>query len=291
MTKGSNMSRRDLVIVGAPRSGTNMLRDVLVTLPGFSTWPCDEINYIWRHGNARFPSDELTPDMVTDRSRRYIRRAFDRLARKDRADVVVEKTCANTLRVAYVESVLDQPFYVNIVRDGLDAVGSARLRWTADLDVGYLAAKTRYVPASDLPVYAAKYGVARVRRLLSRERAMPSWGPRLHDMDRIVSEHDLNEVCAIQWQRCVDSSARDLARIDQGRVVNLRYETFVRNPSEGVAEILDQLGRTVSTNDLAVATGRVRASSVGKGRAQLGDQEAERIRHLMEPTLAQHGYS
>ena len=41
-----------VVIIGAARSGTNMLRDVLVKLPGVGTWPCDEINYIWRHGNA-----------------------------------------------------------------------------------------------------------------------------------------------------------------------------------------------------------------------------------------------
>ena len=46
---------RDVVIIGAPRSGTNMLRDVLTSLPGFATWPCDEINLIWRHGNRDLP--------------------------------------------------------------------------------------------------------------------------------------------------------------------------------------------------------------------------------------------
>ena len=32
--------------------GHNMLRDVLTKLPGVATWPCDEINYIWRHGTV-----------------------------------------------------------------------------------------------------------------------------------------------------------------------------------------------------------------------------------------------
>ena len=49
----------DIIIIGAPRSGTNMLRDVLTALPGFETWPCDEINLAWRHGNRALPSDEL----------------------------------------------------------------------------------------------------------------------------------------------------------------------------------------------------------------------------------------
>ena len=40
-----------VIVVGTGRSGTNMLRDALCVLPGFDTWPCDEGNYIWRHGN------------------------------------------------------------------------------------------------------------------------------------------------------------------------------------------------------------------------------------------------
>ena len=48
-----------VIIIGAPRSGTNILRDVLTSFDGICTWPCDEINYIWRHGNAKYPSDEL----------------------------------------------------------------------------------------------------------------------------------------------------------------------------------------------------------------------------------------
>ena len=56
------MVARPMVIVGAGRSGTNVLREVLCSFPGFSTWPCDEINYIWRHGNRGAPTDELTPD-------------------------------------------------------------------------------------------------------------------------------------------------------------------------------------------------------------------------------------
>ena len=59
------MQNMDLVIIGAPRSGTNMLRDVLTSFDGIGTWPCDEINYIWRHGNVRYPSDEIPADRAT----------------------------------------------------------------------------------------------------------------------------------------------------------------------------------------------------------------------------------
>ena len=40
------LGAKPVVIIGAPRSGTNMLRDVLCDWPGVVTWPCDEINLI-----------------------------------------------------------------------------------------------------------------------------------------------------------------------------------------------------------------------------------------------------
>ena len=35
-----------LIIIGAARSGTNIVRDTLVHVPGWKTWNCDEINLI-----------------------------------------------------------------------------------------------------------------------------------------------------------------------------------------------------------------------------------------------------
>ena len=42
-----------LIIIGAGRSGTNILRDSLCKVDGVVTWNCDEINPLWRHGNIR----------------------------------------------------------------------------------------------------------------------------------------------------------------------------------------------------------------------------------------------
>src|SRR5699024_12209800 len=121
----SSQGHLPVVIIGAPRSGTNMLRDVLCSLDHVATWPCDEINYIWRHGNLRYPSDELPPKRATVPVRRYIRRQFDWVMRRYGVRYVVEKTCANSLRVPFVDAVVPEAKYVFIRRDGLDAVGSA----------------------------------------------------------------------------------------------------------------------------------------------------------------------
>ena len=58
-------------IIGAPRSGTNMLRNILTNFDGVKTWPCDEINYILRHGNVRHPSDEFGVEHATPEVKQY----------------------------------------------------------------------------------------------------------------------------------------------------------------------------------------------------------------------------
>ena len=154
-----------VIIIGAPRSGTNMLRDILTSLPNVTTWPCDEINTIWRHGNVQHPSDEFTPAMARPEVSYYIQSQFDWIARKNCAHWVVEKTCANSLRVGFVDRIIPEAKYIFIRRDGLDSVCSALKRWTATLDIPYLARKARFVPFTDVPHYAFGYLCNRMYRL------------------------------------------------------------------------------------------------------------------------------
>src|SRR5690606_6118161 len=156
------MEVQKLIIIGALRSGTNMLRDVLTSFDGVETWPCDEINYIWRYGNARYPSDEIPVSAVRPRVKTYIRQQFDKLAEKTSAQIIVEKTCANSLRVPFVDEIMENAKYIFIVRDGMDSVGSAKLRWTANLDLSYVLQKARFIPILDIPYYALKYARNRV---------------------------------------------------------------------------------------------------------------------------------
>lgn len=285
------MSYRPLIIVGAPRSGTNMLRDVLCSFPGVATWPCDEINYVWRFGHVAYPTDELTPEMVTPKTRAKIRRAFDWVARKYNAKVVVEKTCATSLRVPFVEAVLDQPVYVYIVRDGVDAATSATDRWRAPLDIPYLARKARFVPRSELPIYAYRYAQARVNRLRSGERRLSTWGPKFDGLEQAAQEESTVEVAARQWQACVDASDAAFEDIPAERVHRVRYEELVEKPQQAVAELVSSLGWDVPEEVVAAAVAGVSGTSVGKGRANLSEEQYAAITEIIEPTLSRHGYT
>lgn len=285
------MNYETVIVIGAPRSGTNILRDVLCELSGVATWPCDEINYIWRHGNIRYPSDEFSPELARPSVRKYIQHHFDSMAARAGAHTLVEKTCANSLRVPFVDAVISRSKYIFIRRDGLDIVASAMQRWTAKLDIGYLARKARFVPPSDLPYYGSRYFVNRVYRLLSREERLAFWGPKFEGMKEFAAQHPLDEVCMLQWKVCVDKAMDAFAAMPKDRWLEVAYEDFVSRPMNMLERIATFIGVEASSEELQAAVARVHDSSVGKGRAALSDETRQRLRAMARDTLARLDYA
>jgi hypothetical protein len=285
-------NERDVVIVGAPRSGTNMLRDVITTLPGFSTWPCDEINLTWRHGNRDLPSDELDAGHARPEVQAYVRRQFDRVREGD--GVVVEKTCANSLRVEFVHRIVPDARFIFITRDGYDAAASAMQRWNAPLEIGYTVAKARWMPPSDIPYYGRRF----VANLLRKRRASRSgtttatvgwWGPKPQDWRQLSETRPLDEVCMLQWQRCVDVAERGLATVPADQVHRVSYEEFVRDPQAGLRGILDFLDKPDAFDAQAVAD--VSSRSVGKGRESFTPEVRSRLSTISGATMTRLGYA
>jgi hypothetical protein len=276
-----------VLVVGAGRSGTNLLRDVLCSFSGFATWPCDEINYIWRHGNRDAATDELTEADARPEVISYVRRAFDRQRRRAGGTTVVEKTCATTLRIAFAHRIVPEARFVVIVRDGRDVTVSAMRRWTAGLDVAYLARKARFVPVGDLPYYAARYARSRLARRRDEERRLSTWGPRFAGLDDAVRSRTLAEVCALQWSRCVETADAQLtAAVDPAAVHRLTYEDLVRDPGREVTRLAEFLGVKVSAPLPDIRTG-----GVGGWRAQLSEREMARVCEVAGATLTRYGYT
>lgn len=280
-----------VIIVGAPRSGTNMLRDVLAGLPGIGTWPCDEINLMWKHGNRSVPHDELDATHARPKVTTYLRHRFDVFGRRSGLPVMVEKTCATSLRVDFAAAVFPDAKFIFIHRHGLDAAASTSKRWNATFDLRYTARKARYVPVSDVPAYAV--GFARDRYLKWRtgasERDVTSWwGPRPHDYRTLQREHGLPDLAAIQWQRCVEASRRDLGGLGDS-VHRVAYEDFVTQPRAELSRILDFIGRPDAMTPNAVDD--VRTGSVGRARNSLDDSTRVRLTAMLADDLEALGHA
>ena len=255
---------KKVIVIGAGRSGTNMLRDALVKFQSCDTWDCDEINYTWRYGNRNYPSDELYPEHANAKTIGYINKEFDKLAAQKRCKYIVEKTCANSLRVSFVDEVVQNAYYLNIVRDGRDVVSSAFNRWTANVEPGYLSKKVKYVPLADLHFYLARYASHRVQKVFRKDNSLPSWGPVYDGMVEDVKNLTVPEVCALQWKACVERSASQLSK-SQNPVLNIVYEEFVKDPLIGMRQILKFIGLSVDEQKIIDAVSNITDRSVGKG--------------------------
>lgn len=277
-----------VVIIGAPRSGTNMLRDVLTSLERIATWPCDEINAIWRHGNASEETDILTPDLATSSVRSYIRNRFSSIQDRLGASMLVEKTCANCLRVPFVAKVLPEAKFIYIYRDGVDAAVSASLRWRAKLDIAYTLKKARYVPLSDLPFYGQRFLSNQLHQLISTEKRLKYWGPVVPKLDELLKTHPLEETCMLQWKSCVDMAEDGFRSLSSDRIFRIRYESFVDSPTAEMRKITEFL--QVDDANLAEATKSVTNAQVGKGRRSLQPDSLARLLLLGQESLKRYGY-
>ena len=65
-----------IFIIGAPRSGTNILRDTITSNEDYITWDCDEINYIWRYGHPFKKDDILNISDLNNKNSNYIKNKF-----------------------------------------------------------------------------------------------------------------------------------------------------------------------------------------------------------------------
>jgi len=279
------MKNPPIIIIGAGRSGTNILRDSICSVTGIETWPCDEINYIWRHGNINHPTDRFDAELAIPNVSRYIQKKFKTFEIQSKADYVVEKTCANSLRVPFINSILPDARFLFLLRDGRDVASSARQRWTAPLDLQYIWQKAKYVPVSDVPYYAVRYFYNRVKKITSNENRLAYWGPVYPGMMRDLENESLIEVCARQWAQCVQYAYEDLEKIDPSQVHCLRYESFVNQPFYEMQRIFEFLQIEVSDQHLENSIDQISPKSINNHKKHLTSEELGKIDPIISPVM------
>lgn len=275
-----------VVLLGAARSGTKILRDLIAQHPDVSKVPFD-INYIWRLGNETLEHDELRPESLTEKMRQRIRQRIEPYA--ENAPYLIEKTVSNTLRVPFVATVYPEAKFIHLVRGGYDVVESAYRQWTAPPDWRYVFRKAKTFPLIEAPRYALRYAVQTYRRLThTRHENPPTWGPRYEGIESDLRDKTVLEVCALQWFRCIEATVVGLETVPRERILTIPYEIFVQSPIETLQEVADFIGydSEAYTSQQRSLLSQISKKNIGKGLENLTHVQVERIAGTIERGMA-----
>ncbi len=275
-----------VIIVGAGRSGTKLLRSILAAHPDLAHFP-REINYCWRYGQSTYPTDCLTPEQVTTQNRQYLQRLFAKQASDKR---VIEKTCANSLRLDYVRTIFPEAQIIHIVRDGRSVTESAQRQWRHPQKTGYLWEKVRWVPLADVPYDAWRFLGYQIGRLRHEDRRAASWGPRFEGMDQLVQTRSLLEVCALQWQACVQSAHQSIQKMPSELGLEIQYESLIVQPENVVRQLIQWLDLPTHSAPKVFAQKIISPHNTQRWKQDLSEKEVALIRQAIGPTLEQFGY-
>lgn len=276
-------------LIGAARSGTKILRDVIAQHPQVDKVPFD-INYVWRLGNENLPDDEIPAASLTPEIQSKIAKNIERFHKG--APVLIEKTVSNCLRVPFVHAAFPQAKYIHLIRHGEDVVESVYRQWKTPPDWRYILDKARTYPLLESPGYALRYIKDTVSRLFQKQSHSPVlWGPAYRGIQQDTQTLDLWQVCALQWAHSVDKAFQGLNMIDPEKVLLIRYENFVQEPLVWLDKVANFLGVDNKIYNQSEILTLITAKNIGKAQNNLSSEQKNMIRPYLETMMMRCHYT
>lgn len=282
------LSTQHVILIGAARSGTKILRDSLALATAAGAVPYD-VGFVWRVGAPSAEHDVLDPASLTQRDRKFIIEYIDRYARGE-PPAVIEKTVGNTLRVPFVAAALPRATFVHLIRNGIDVAESAMRQWRNPPEYRYLATKFKHFPLRLVPTYGFRYAQSLMHRRTGGEGRVETWGPRYPGIDADLFTTDLLTVCARQWRESVNRASRDFASSGL-RVIEVRYEDLVVEPQGQLARIADFCGLAIKASDLNKASARIVPGRAGGAGVALDQSQLALLDREIGQPLTELGYT
>lgn len=277
------MLNKPIVVLGAPRSGTTFLSNLLKHHP--DVYLAQEPRILWKYGNDG-KSDLLHVGDARPEVRSHIQREFGRLVETHGASRLVEKTPSNCLRVGFVNEILPDCKVVHIIRDGVQSVLSIRdfwMRCSTGIDSRRLLQRIREMQLKQAPYYMRELTRRALGNIVPGLVGAPVWGPRLPGLDQMARDMDLLELCAMQWRTCVEMACRDGRSLPAERYTECRLENIGEDelieimqfceldPAE---EVLQEYHRAFDASQPSGRTGKASAADI------------ERVQSLIAPTMS-----
>ncbi|RMH24724.1 MAG: sulfotransferase [Planctomycetota bacterium] len=275
-----------IILIGAQRSGTTWLGDVLSAHPSVAYW--SEPRHVWTRGFARRPDDVLTAQDATPRVARRIRRTFERFVRARGRERLAEKTPSNCLRIPFVRAVFPEARLLLILRDGRSVIESTERIMRSGMPISRIARRALQTPLTDWPAQAGRAASAIARKATGRP--LEYWGVRPPGWRQWVGRDPFHVMLARQWVGAVGRAIDDARSLPEGSVLIFRYEDLVRDPATHAARIAEFCDLRDPELFLSEVTGTLEPSRVDRWRRTLDPAVLDDVRPILTPLLTRLGY-
>lgn len=274
-----------IVLIGAHRSGTSWMGDVLASAPGMVYWV--EPRPVWMMGDPRRDDDAIPAERATDEVRRRIRRAFERRVRSAGGGRLCEKTPSNCLRVSFVARVLPEAKFIFVVRDARSVLlSSDRIRGEA-IHRDRLLSRLREVPPWQWPQYSGA-AINAVRSRLFGYRP-PWWGPKPPGWRDMIGA-PIGAQLGWQWAETVGAALDAVDALPTASVFRWRYEDMMARPRETMSALVDFCEIEGGDQLVARVEGEADPSRQSKWRDRLDPDTLRDARPYIAPLMERLGY-
>lgn len=270
-------------LVGAPRSGTKLLRDTIGIHPAIQT-SLYAYEDVWAHGQDRSPFESYDPEALSNSTRQTIREKFLENVTNDK--IFLEKNVHHSIRLPFVHEVFPEARIIHILRNPLDSIPSIRKRWRFPFDLKYHLRNTvpKFSPG-EFVYFGLQKSWRLIKKTLSGNDRVESWGPRFDGIEQAIRTKSLLEVCAMQWKKCVDGALDVPNLFGDENYFECYYEDLLENPAEPLENLTQFMNLEDSKPLISYASKNYRPENIGKGQNQLDKAEKRSIIKILDETV------
>jgi hypothetical protein len=277
-------TKQPIFIVGAGRSGTTILKDLLSQHSRVKANDV-EINSLWKYRNEK-KLDNITINDLNEPIKQHIDNELFKISNGKR---LLEKTVANVLRINLLRSLYPDSKVIHILRDGRAVTSSARKRWTNKPKASYLISKSKKVSPKRLPIVAFRFVKNNLFFLIGIKKNRNMWGPDFKELRLMVDKNEtLLKICACQWKYCVETAIEQSKGDDE--VLTIHYEDLVENPEYVLSQVLKFVELEIEPAVIENAKKKIFKGSKEKFMGDFTNEEKEYLNEYLKDSLIKAGY-
>jgi hypothetical protein len=279
--------KRPIILIGAGRSGTTVLGEILRVHPDVAFW--SEPRPVWMYGHAYRGHHRLTRDDLSPRIARYIDRRFDAFRRAQGKSRFMEKTPSNCLRIPFIHALYPDCRIVNLIRDGAASVRSRVEIAGRVTNPGTLVGRLKETPVWEWPAYVPLFFNTVFRSDVLGKPAR-YWGEQPPGWRALV---DLppHLIAAHQWTALVSRSIEDGRALPSRNYLEIRFEDLLRESERTVSQVLEFAELSPSALVIAEARERMDPARARSWPKTLTPEEQAEALSVMKPLLLKLGYA